>query len=87
MTLQALGRQYAAEADTLEGLVAACQVRRKAAMRAGIIGEAKRQKCLADSYTQQQKDMREIAALLLRYYDAPGVDRVTQQIREETVHI
>jgi hypothetical protein len=72
MTLEALGRQYAAEADNLERLAESCKERRRAAMRDGNSREAHRQEKLADLHTQQQKDLLKLAAWLKHYYDAPG---------------
>jgi len=78
MTLEALGRQYAAEADNLEGLIASCNERRRIAIRAGESREAHRQEDLAEQHTLQRNDLLEIAAHLKNYYE-PG----TEAVREE----
>lgn len=70
MTLEALGRQYAAEADTLADLIVLCNSRRKTALREGNSREAKRLKRLAEHHTQQQEDLQQISAWLLHYYDS-----------------
>lgn len=75
MTLEALGLQYAAEADNLTGLIESCKDRRRAAIRAGNSGEAKRQEFMAESHAQQQRDILHIAAHLRHYYDKPGCGR------------
>jgi hypothetical protein len=78
MTLEALGRQYAAEADNLTGLIASCEERRQAAMRDGNSPEAHRQEKVAELHTQQQKDLLQIAANLRHYYDDSGDGREHQ---------
>jgi hypothetical protein len=60
MTLEALGRQYAAEVDNLEGLIASCDARRRIAIRAGESQEAQRLEKLMELHTQQQRDLLEI---------------------------
>jgi hypothetical protein len=72
MTLETLGRQYAAEADTLEGMIASCNERRRFAIRAGDSKEAHRQEKLAELHTQQQKDLLKLAAWLKHYYGDSG---------------
>ncbi|MCL1952996.1 MAG: hypothetical protein FWF60_09235 [Oscillospiraceae bacterium] len=72
MTLEALGRQYAAEADNLEGLIASCDERRRIAIRAGDSKEAHRLEDLAERHTLQRDDLLEIAANLRHYYDDSG---------------
>jgi hypothetical protein len=73
MTLEALGRQYAAEVDNLEGLIASCDARRHIAIRAGESKEAQRLEKLMELHTQQQKDLLELSAWLRHYYDdSPG---------------
>jgi len=72
MTLEALGRQYAAEAESLAGLIALCQKRRRAALREGNGREAKRQQRMAERHTQQQEDLQHISVLLRHYYDEPA---------------
>ena len=79
MTMEALGRQYAAEADTLAGLIPACQRRKRAAMRDGNKAEAKRQDRLAEQYTQQQNDLLKLSAWLRHYYNEPD----NESLREE----
>ena len=74
MTLEALGRQYAAEADNLEGLIASCGERRRIAIRAGESKEAQRLEKLMELHTRQQKDLLELSAWLWHYYDKPGGD-------------
>ena len=69
MTLEALGRQYAAEADNLEGLIASCDERRRIAIRAGDSPEAQRLEKLAELHKQQQNDLMQISAWLRHYYD------------------
>jgi len=75
MTLEALGRQYAAEADNLEGLIASCNARRRIAIRAGESKEARRLEDLAERHTLQRNDLLEIAACLRHYYDDSGDGR------------
>jgi len=81
MTLEALGRQYAVEADNLSGLIASCKERRKAALRAGNSREALRQDSMAEQHTLQQKDILEIAAHLKHYYDEPGGEAPREEDR------
>jgi hypothetical protein len=78
MNLEALGRQYATEADTLAGMVESCKERRRAALNAGNSREAIRQENLAESHDLQRNDLLEIAAHLKHYYE-PG----TEAVREE----
>ena len=74
MTLEALGRQYAAEADNLTELVALCKERRKAAMRDGNSCEAFRLDKLAEMHASQQADIQQISAWLQHYYDDSSDD-------------
>ena len=74
MTLEALGRQYAAEAGTLGEIIASCDPRRRSAMRAGNGGEAKRLKRAADAHAKQQEDLMQISSYLRHYYDRPDGD-------------
>jgi len=69
MTLEALGRQYASEADKLAGMIEDCRERRRAAISAGNSPEAQRQERLAELHTQQQSDLLQLAAWLKHYYD------------------
>ena len=78
MTLEALGRQYAAEADNLAGMIESCKERRGAALSAGDSSEAIRQENLAELHEQQRNDLLQLAAWLKNYYE-PG----TEAEREE----
>jgi len=69
MTLHELGRQYAAEADNLAGLIASCSKRQRAALRAGTKSEARRQDIIANYHASQQEDVLQIAHWLLHYHD------------------
>jgi len=71
MTLEALGRQYAAEADTLGEVIASCDKRRRVALRAGNRREAKQQERKAAAHAQQQQELLRIATYLRHYYDRP----------------
>jgi hypothetical protein len=79
MTLEALGRQYAAEADNLEGLIASCDARRHIAIRAGESKEAQRLEKLMELHTQQQRDLLELSAWLRHYYDDSSGDSQRNQ--------
>ena len=88
MTLEALGRQYAAEADNLSGLIASCNERRRAAMREGNRPEAHRQDKIAEQHAQQQKDLLEIAAHLRHYYDDSSEEQTQQTtMKGQWLHI
>ncbi|MCL2301095.1 MAG: hypothetical protein FWC27_13210 [Firmicutes bacterium] len=88
MTLEALGRQYAAEADNLAGMIESCKERSKAALCAGNSREAARQESLVESHELQRSDLLEIAANLRHYYDDSG-DGLEQQttMKGKLVHI
>ena len=88
MTLEALGRQYSEEADTLTGLIANCDDRRRAALRDGNRPAAHRQIKIAEQHAQQQEDLLEIAAHLRHYYDDSSEEQ-TQSIttKGQWIHI
>jgi len=88
MTLEALGRQYAAEADNLERLIASCNERRRIAIRAGESKEAHRLEDLAEQHTLQRNDLLQIAAHLRHYYDDSGDGpEQTTKMEKDLVHI
>jgi len=87
MTLEALGRQYAAEADNLTGLIANCDDRRRAALRDGNRPKAHRQNKIAEQHAQQQEDLLEIAAHLRHYYDDSSEETLQTTTKENWVHI
>jgi len=79
MTLEALGRQYAAEADNLAGMIESCKERRGAALSAGNSSEAIRQESLAESHELQRNDLLEIAAHLKHYYNESGGEDIPSE--------
>ena len=68
ISLAALGEQYAAEAENLEGMITACKERRRFAMRGGNSREAQRQERLAELHSQQRSDLLRLSVWLRGYY-------------------
>ena len=71
-TLGELGEQYAAEADNLEAMIAACRERRRAAMQTGDSAEARRQERLMEMHAQQRGDLLRLSVWLRHYYQKNG---------------
>ena len=67
-SLAALGALYAAEADNLEQMIAACKERRRFAIAGGNSKEAQRLERLAELHAQRA-DLLKLAAWMKRYYD------------------
>ncbi|MCL2106672.1 MAG: hypothetical protein FWH26_06420 [Oscillospiraceae bacterium] len=76
-SLEDLGRQYAREAEVLDGLIEACRQRRRFAMRSGNAAEAQRQERLMELHQGQRNDLRRIAVWLKRYYVRPEAQAET----------
>lgn len=68
-TLARIGERYTEEADTLEGLVAACRERRRQALMRGQSAEAMRQEKLIEMHTRQRGDLIQLSHWLRHYYD------------------
>jgi len=86
MTLEALGRHYAAEADNLERMIESCKERRWAALSAGNSSEAIRQENLAESHELQRNDLLEIAAHLKHYYDESDGEDIPSDNNNQVQH-
>ena len=71
-SLYEMGMQYAAEADNLEEMIAACRERKRFAMRGGNSAEARRQERLIELHTQQRNDIVRLSAWLRSYYIQKG---------------
>ena len=71
-SLHDMGKQYAAEADTLEQMITACRERKRFAMRGGNSAEATRQERLIELHTQQRNDLIRLSAWLRSYYKEKG---------------
>ena len=72
LSLYDMGKQYAAEADNLEEMIAACRERKRLAMRCGNSPEAHRQERLIELHTQQRNDIVRISVWLRNYYHKKG---------------
>ena len=67
-SLRELGEQYAAEADNLEAMIAACRERRRFAMQRGNSAEAQRLERLMELHAQQRGDLLRLSVWLRHYY-------------------
>ena len=68
MSLAAMGKQYAAEADNLERMITTCRERRRFAVRGGNSMEAQRQERLAELHAQQRSDLLRLSVWRRQYY-------------------
>jgi len=68
MSLEALGEQYAKEADNLDRMIKACGERRRFAVSGGNSAEAQRQEKLMELHGQQRADLLRLSAWLRHYY-------------------
>jgi len=74
ISLYAMGKCYAQEADALRQMIVACKERKRFAMRGGNSNEAARQERLIELHTQQRNDLLHLSAQLRNYYeDSPHI--------------
>ena len=67
-SLEALGEQYAREADNLEKMITACKERGRFAISGGNSAEAQRQERLMELHGQQRADLLRLSVWLRHYY-------------------